>query len=78
MRGAPRISRFKATCADKGVSYGDVAKGSGVSFSTVGLAGRGMVPGPACREKIAAFLGLDPDSIWPLAQDAIARRASHG
>lgn len=73
-----RTSRLPAILNERHLSREALARGANVSVSTAFLAGRGTVPGPMAREKIAAFLGLDQDSIWPLAMDAIERRASHG
>ena len=63
-----RTSRFRLIAMERGTSYDAIARGAGVGFSTVASCGRGLVPGPATRQKLATFLGVDEFSLWPAAE----------
>jgi hypothetical protein len=60
-----RASRFREVCAERGATFAGIARATGIGFSTVCAAGRGLIPGESVRSRIAAHLGVDAEDVWP-------------
>jgi lambda repressor-like predicted transcriptional regulator len=57
-------NRLREIVRTKGMTFAELSRQSGVSYSVVYSAIRGAVPGAVAREKIEKALGSAPAELW--------------
>lgn len=59
-------SRLRQIATSKGLTLAELSRRSGVCATVVYACGRGAVPGPSARERIAKALQTAPSELWPI------------